>query len=184
MPLKMVIAVVVALVVGLVLGFIAGRTSLERKWSQPYAVVSPADVKKNADGDPAPKAGTKVLTAMPIKKARLALASLIEKDPAVVTVAAVGADEEGLELHAVVENRGTCTLNSVEGVAYGYEPRGRPTKTNKSGAKYVAFASDVSIEPGKKGTITQKLRYADDATLAIAHVDHTTCADGSSWARP
>ena len=37
--------------------------------------------------------------------------------------------------------------------------------------------------PGKHVTVAKKLRYADAATLAIAQIDATECADGTSWKR-
>ena len=184
---KTILFVAIALVLGLILGFVAGRMLLERQWSKPYTQVSPATEQKAADGNPSPKAGTKVLVPMPIGKSREALKALTAKDLVVSSVAAVGGDEEGLELRVVVENRGPCTLNLVEGVAYGFDPLGKPAALLKGGENYMAFSafSKRPLEPGKKRIVQRALKEGsgDDATLAIAEIDHTTCTDGTSWTR-
>lgn len=181
---KLVLVALVALLVGGLAGFLAGRALLERSWSQPYATLSPADATRYADGgDPAPKAGTQILRALPIGKARAALAALTAKDPAVVTVGSVGADDAELELHVTVENRGSCTITGGSGVAYGFTPTGQPAPTNKHGEHFAAFKIDAPIEPGKHAIASQKLRFAGKATLALAQVDATECADGTTWKR-
>lgn len=185
--LKIGIAAAVALVVGIVLGFFLGRSAAERQWSQPYAQVSPAEEQKSAsakDADPTPKAGTKILKPMPIGRARMALAQFTGKDPVLAPVAAFGSGDKGLELHVVVENKGTCTLKEVSGVAYGFDAYGRPTKANAAGESYVAFTHKGEIAPGAKDTAAALVKNAELATLALAHVDHTTCTDGSTWSRP
>jgi hypothetical protein len=148
-----------------------------------FTTVSAADVAKNAGGNPSPKAGTKILAAIPIGRARTEMTAYTAKDPAVATLSSVGSGEDGVELHVVVENRGTCTLKSVEGVAYGFEARGASAKMNQSGAHYVAFKGDVKIEPGKKGLVSQMLKHVDIATNSVAHVDRTTCDNGTTWER-
>ncbi len=184
--LKLVIVAVVALVIGLLVGFFAGRGILERKWSQPYATIAPEEAARYADGDadPAPKSGAKVIKPMPIGRARVALAALTAKDTVVATGASVGADEKDTDLHVTVENRGTCKLIAASGIAYGFGPRGAAAATNKHGENLVAFKLETPLEPGKHTTVSQKLRYADAATLAIAQIDATECADGTSWKRP
>lgn len=184
---KIVVPAVVALILGLVIGFFVGKATTESKWSQPYAQISPAEEQKATsakDADPTPKAGTKILKPMPIGKARQVLAELTSKDRAVASVAAFGAGEDGVELHVVVENKGTCTLKEISGVAYGFDPDGRPTSANAGGETYVAFNHAAEVAPGAKTTVAAKLRNAPLATLAVAHVDRTTCTDGSTWARP
>ena len=183
--LKLVIVAVVALLVGLAVGFFAGRGMLERKWSQPYARVSPVEESRYAhnDSDPAPKSGAKIVKPMPIGKARAALAAMTAKDAVVATVSSVGADENAVELHVTVENRGTCKLTGASGIAYGFGPRGLPAPTNKHGENLVSFKLESPLEPGKHTTVAQKLRYAEAATLAIAQIDATECADGTSWKR-
>jgi hypothetical protein len=181
--LKPILFAVVALVLGVILGFLLGRMTLERQWSQPYTQVSPAAEQKSAGGNPSPKAGTKVLRPMPIGKSRAALQAMTEKDPVFSTVAAVGANEEGVELHVVVENRGKCTVTALSGVAYGFDAFGKPAPLNKGGETYVAFESKAPLEPGKKTTVAEALKEVEDATLAIAQIDKTTCSDGTSWAR-
>ncbi len=182
--LKIIVAAVVALVVGLVIGFFAGRVLLEHKWSQPYAVLTPSEATKAAEGaDPSPPAGTKVLKPMPIGRARVALAELTASDPMRSPGASVGAGEDGVELHVVVENKSACKITGASGVAYGFDPRGRPAATNKHGEPFVAFKLEAPLEPGKKAIVSEKLRFAESATLAVAHIDATTCADGTAWKR-
>lgn len=180
---KTILFTAIALVIGLILGFVIGRTTLERQWSQPYSQVAPGTEQKSRGGNPCPKAGTKVLKPMPIGKSRAALVPMTEKDPVFSTVSAVGANEEGVELHVVVENRGKCTVTSLSGVAYGFDALGKPSALIKGGEHFVAFESKVPLEPGKKQTVAEVLKDIDDATLAVAHVDRTTCADGTSWTR-
>lgn len=181
--LKTILVAAVALVIGLIIGFLVGRVLLERQWSQPYTQVAPGAEKKSEGGNPSPKVGTKVLRPMPIGKSRAALRGLTDKDPVVSPVAAVGANETGVELHVVVENRSKCTVTSLAGVAYGFDAWGKPSVLNKGGDNFVAFELKTPLEPGKKTTVAEVLKDVDDATLAIAHVDRTTCSDGTSWTR-
>jgi hypothetical protein len=186
MNLKIVIPIASlgALAVLGIVGFVLWRSpSSGRGPVQPFTMVTQADAAKNDGGDLSPKAGTTILAAMPYARARKELVPFQANNPAVATVAAVGADESGLELHVVIENRGKCTIKTVEGVAYGFEARGASAKMNQSGAYYLAFKADLTIEPGKKKTVEQKVKYADQSTLAVAHVDRTTCTDGTSWER-
>lgn len=184
MTKKTILFVAIALVLGVILGFVAGRALLERQWAKPYVQVSPSTEQRSAGGNPSPKAGTKVLAPMPIGKSREALKALTAKDPVVSNVGAVGFDEDGLELHVVVENHGPCTLNLVEGVAYGFDAYGKPARLLKGGENFMAFTARRPLEPGKKRIIQRNLKEgAEDATLAIAHIDHTTCTDGTSWTR-
>lgn len=181
--MKTILFAAIALVLGLIIGFVIGRFTLERQWSQPYTQVTPGTEKKSEKHNPSPKAGTKVLKPMPIGKSRAAIAGLTAKDPVFSTVSAVGANEEGVELHVVVENRGTCTVTSLSGVAYGFDPWGKPAPLLKSGDNFVAFELKTPLEPGKKATVSEPLKDVEDATLAVAHIDRTTCSDGTSWAR-
>jgi hypothetical protein len=181
--MKTILIAAIALVLGLIIGFLTGRFTLERSWSQPYSEVSGATEQKNAGLNPSPKAGTKVLKAMPIARSRAALEPLTAKDPVFSKVAAVGAGDDGVELHVVVENRGTCTVTSLSGVAYGFDPHGKPSPLLKSGEHFVAFESTTPLEPGKKLTVSEALKDVSDATLALAQIDKTTCADGTSWTR-
>src|SRR5689334_20639200 len=148
--MKTILFAAITLVLGLIIGFVIGRVTLERQWSQPYSQVSPGTENKAAGGNPSPKAGTKVLKPMPIGKSRAALVSMTEKDPVFSTVAAVGAGENGVELHVVVENRSKCTVTSLSGVAYGFDAFGKPSPLIKGGENFVAFESKVPLEPGKK----------------------------------
>lgn len=180
------VAIVVALAVGIAIGFFVGRSMLERKWADPLTTITP-DAEKRAsagEADPTPKAGTKILKAMPVGRARAALKTFTEKDPLVAAVSDFGSGDNGIELHVVVENRGKCAVTEMSGVAYGFDAFGMPAKANKNGETYVAFASDAGVEPGKKVLVAQLLKNAGDATIAIAQVDHAKCADGTTWARP
>ncbi len=184
---KTLLFVAIALIVGLVVGFFVGRAALERQWSQPYSQVSPSTERSNPSGDPSgnpsPKAGTRVLKPMPIGKSRAALLPMTERDAVRSNVGAVGAGDDGVELHVVVENHGACTLTSLSGVAYGFDAFGKPAALLKGGENFVAFASNATLEPGSKTMVAEPLKDAEDATLAIAHIDRTTCADGTSWTR-
>lgn len=184
--IKIALAAAGALLIGLLLGFFIGRAMLESKWSQPYAVVSPGDATKYAseDADPTAPAGTKILGQLPLGKARLAIADLTKNDPAKVAYGtSFGQGNEGVELHVTVENTGKCTIKEGHGVAYGYDAHGKSGAANKHKEHYVAFKIEKPIEPGKKDVISAKMRYADDVTIALAHVDATTCTDGTSWKR-
>lgn len=184
--LKIVLAAVLAAIGGIVIGIFIGRFWAESRWSQPYATVSDGDAKKYAadDADPTAPAGTKIIKPMPIAKSRAAVDALTKDDKAHVRLgSSFGQGDEGVELHVTVENRGSCTITGGSGVAYGFDAHGRSAKANKHGEHYVAFKIEKPIEPGKKDVISQKLRYADDATLAVAQVDQTTCSNGPAWKR-
>ena len=63
----------------------------------------------------------------------------------------------------------------------------RPVEPSKVPAKwkrYVGFKIERPIEPGKKDVLVAKMRYADESTIALAHLETTTCTDGTSWKRP
>jgi hypothetical protein len=179
---KTILLAAITLVFGLVLGFVLGRFTLERQWSRPYTQALPPGTKGELQ-NPSPVVGTKVLKPMPIARTRAALHTMTEKDPVVSNVAAVGAGDTGVELHVVVENRSKCTVTSLGGVAYGFNAHGKPSALNAGGETYVSFESKTPLEPGKRATVAQPLKGSEDATLAVAHVDRTTCADGSSWTR-
>jgi hypothetical protein len=181
--MKTILFAAITLVLGLIIGFMIGRVTLERQWSAPYTQVTPTTEKKNEGGNPSPKAGTKVLKPMPIAKSRAALRPMTEKDPVFSNIGAVGSNEDSVELHVVVENRGKCTVTSLSGVAYGFDAFGKPAPMLKTGENFVAFESKAPLEPGKKLIVAEVLKGIEDATLAIAHVDRTTCADGTSWTR-
>jgi hypothetical protein len=181
-----IVAIVVALVVGAALGFFIGRWMLERAWRQPVLELEQGEHDKlaQADADPVPSAGTKILKPMPLERTRRALKEITKDDPIVMNVAAVGNGEDGSELHVEIKNNASCTVTSFSGVAYGFDSYGVPAKVNKSGEHFVAFSEDkVEIEPGKNHLHAAKLRYPDTAALAVAHVDAYKCKDGASWAR-
>ncbi len=187
--LKWILLAVATLVVGLVLGFFIGRASLERQWQQPMMQITPEMERRSkvADAEPTPKAGTKVLQPLPLERARLVLKSLVAKDPLVVTVGTFGNGEEGGTLHLRLENRGSCRITGFDGVAYGFDARGRPTAVNKGGENYVAFASQpegkVSVDARAPFQLEQKTKFDSAAALAVAHVDRVSCEDGSKWTR-
>ncbi len=185
MPKIALVSAVVALAIGLAAGFFFGRMLLERQWSQPFVQISPDAAKKSGapDADPTPKAGTTVLKAMPMGKGRAALRAKTEKDPVVATVASFGADSKKIDLNVIVENRGKCTITSVAGVAYGFDPYGKPAAVNKAGESYLAFEAKAEIAPGAKDDVSQTVKFAQDATLALAQIDHATCSDGTTWTR-
>ena len=57
----------------------------------------------------------------------------------VSNVAAVGANEDGFELHVVVENNAQVHGDVAHGVAYGFDAFGKPAPLNKGGENFVAF---------------------------------------------
>jgi len=180
-----------AIVVGIAIGVAVGRGTLERTWSQPFLIMTPIDQAKYSrdDADPVPKIGTKLLRAMPIGKSRAVLGSMTTADPAVVTVASVGQGEGGeLELHVTVQNKSkSCKITGASGVAYGFSPQGAATAMNRHGESFVAIAPmklEKQITPGGHAVLSQKLRYAQNATLALAHIDTIECEGGSgTWTR-
>ena len=181
---KTILFAAIALVLGLIVGFVLGRFTLERQWSQPYTQVPPGSQNNKSErGNPTPKVGTKILKPMPIARSRLALKGMTGKDPVVSNVGSVGSSDDGVELHVVVENHGACTVTSLGGVAYGFDPSGMPAALNKGGETFVAFESKGPVEPGKRTIVALPLKDVDEATLAIAQIDRTTCSDGTSWAR-
>lgn len=181
---KTILFAAIALVLGLILGFVLGRFTLERQWSQPYTQVPPGSQNNKSErANPTPRVGTKIVKPMPIGKSRVALKAMTEKDPVVSSVAAVGAGDDGTELHVVVENHGACTVTSLGGVAYGFDAFGKPAALNKGGETFVAFESKAPLEPGKRTTVALALKDVEDATLALAQIDRTTCSDGTSWTR-
>jgi len=181
-----IIVAILALILGLVAGFFLGRWTLEQKWRDAITIVSADDTAKSAsnDGDPTPKAGTKILKPMPLGRVRVALSDFSKDDRVKVTVGAFGRDATSTELHLVVENHAGCEVTSVEGVAYGFDAWGHPTAVNKGGEDYVAFSQDkLKVAPGGKATVAQPIRYAELANVAAAHVDAFACSDGTKWKR-
>ncbi len=174
------------LVVGLLVGWFAGRYMLERQWAAPLYVLTADDVRRSseANADPTPPAGTRVMHPMPIQRSRLAMRDLVARDPVVLTVGSVGRDDSAIELHLTLSNRGHCTVTEVEGVAYGFDAWGRPSKLNRGGEHYVAFHSTgLDVAPGATSQQGYPLRHPSNASLALAQVERVTCADGTRWAR-
>ena len=181
------------LVIGMVAGYFIGRWSLDREWRDPLVIVGADDQARSAanDADPTPKAGSRVMRRMPLRKTREAVARLTERDPVRVTVGSVGRGDDGdVELHLALKNDSKCEVVSFEGVAYGFDAWSRPATMNRRGEHYVAFTSDgksddqPKIEPSGKAQLAQKLRYVDTASIAVAQIDAYTCADGTRWNRP
>ena len=155
-----------ALVVGLAAGWFFGRSRLEKQWQSPFVT------------------GSSVMKPMPFGRSRKALRDICANDPVVYKVASIGSDEASTELHVVVENKGKCKVTEVAGTAYGFDAWGKPASLGKDGKHSTTFeAKDQSIEPGEQATVSKKLPDVDVATLAIAQVDATKCADGTTWAR-
>lgn len=184
----------VAIVLGLLLavalfvgGYFVGRAKLEHEWRLPPMVLSEADVSrlKVPEADPVPKAGTKILKAMPLQRARITLAELTDKDPVKVTLGSIGRGDDGTSLTLVVQNGAPCEVTSVEGVAYGFAANGASAKVNKAGEYFVAFASKEGekIASKAKANLSWSLKHPETASLAIAQVDRYRCADGTSWSR-
>lgn len=136
--------------------------------------------------DPTPKAGTVVLGKQPLELARAALAPMTASDPVRVTVLSYGRDSEGnLSLNFTVKNIGACTVTALSGVAYGFDARGHAAAVNAGGETYVAFAVDKqSIEKGATAQLSVALHHVPTASIGVAHIDATTCDDGTAWSRP
>jgi hypothetical protein len=187
--LKFVAVGLACLLIGLLAGIFIGRKLLEREWSQPRVLerLSAADASRSSGkgGDPAPKAGSVVIGPAPLAIARQVLAGLTGKDPVVLKIGAVGNVDEGVELHLVLKNRGTCRVTAFSGVAYGYDAFGHASKMNLGGEHYVAFSEDKveGLEAGKEHLYAALLHNVDYASLALAQVDQVSCADGTKWAR-
>jgi hypothetical protein len=180
------IAMAIVLVgLGLVIGWLAGRWSLEQAWATPHTI-STADVQRSSDGDadPTPAAGTVVLASMPIQRARRALRALVDDAPVRMRIGSIGRSDGEMFLHLTLVNRGTCAVTHVDGVAYGFDAWGRSARLNRGGESYVAFhATGLSLAPGGSTQEEYPLHHPDTASIALAQVDHVTCADGTEWAR-
>jgi hypothetical protein len=177
------------LVVGGLVGFFAGRALLERQWSQPAVLqrMSAADSKSQSGKDAAliPKPGTLLLGRAPISRVRSVLAEVTKIDPVVMTVGDVGNGDEGLVLNLDLRNRSKCSVTAVSGTAYGYDAYGKPAQMNAGGEYYVAFSEEKieDLAPDQVHSLSVNLHHAETASLAVAHVDQVTCADGTKWAR-
>ncbi len=184
--IRVIAIVLVVLVVGLTVGWFAGRWQLERQWSEPV-ILGEDDVRRSSEGDadPTPAAGTRVLAAMPIQRARAALRALVADDPVRVPVGSVGRSDGEMFLHVTLVNHGTCAVREVEGVAYGFDAWGRPARLNRAGEHYVAFhATDLDLAPGGSAFQEYPLHHPDIGSIALAQVERVGCADGTSWSRP
>jgi hypothetical protein len=178
------------LVLGGAIGFFVGRSLLEREWSQPAVLqrLSAADAQRSRSGKDAalaPKEGTLVLGKAPLARARMVVADLTQKDPVVMEVGDVGNGDDGLVLNLDLKNRGKCAVTSVSGTAYGYDAYGKPAPMNAGGEHFVAFHEEKieDLGPEQVHSLSVSLHHAERASLAVAHVDETTCADGTKWAR-
>ena len=186
MPKVTIIAVFVAAILAFVVGWFAGRWALDREWQSPVVTISPDDVKRSQieGADPTPAAGTRVLRALPLRKAREFIKGYTEKDPVIAKVGSWARDDDDKDLHLVVHNRGTCKANRFSGVAYGYDAWGRPAAVNKAGENYIAFdIKDAAVDPGASGQLSMKIKDPGLASLAVAHLDEVGCENGPSWKR-
>ncbi|WP_394837020.1 hypothetical protein LVJ94_08940 [Pendulispora rubella] len=181
------------LIIGLIAGYFAGRFSLDREWRKPTVRITKEDYEEAArdDADPTPAADSAVMRPMPLRRTRETVQGRIAGDPIAPLVGSIGRNDGEVELHLTVQNRGTCEVSKIEGVAYGFDARNRPTKMNRHGEHYVAFTAPLPgdreplrLRPEEKLVISEKLRYVDDASLALAEVTRVTCADGSIWKKP
>lgn len=186
---KLIVVGVGCLILGLALGILVGRWHLERQWSQPAVLQRQSEAasqrSSGKDADAAPKVGALVLGPAPLARTRMVLAEITKGDPVVMSVGDVGNGDEGLELHLDLKNRGQCAVKSLSGTAYGFDAYGKPARMNKGGEHYVAFSEDdvKGLGPNEEHSLSLKLRHADIASLAVAHVDNVVCTDGTKWAR-
>lgn len=187
--LKLILVGGAGLIVGLILGIFLGRSLLEREWSQPAVLkrMSAADAQRSTgkDADPSPKEGSLLLGPAPVARARMVLAEITKSDPLVLTVGDVANSDEGNVLNLDLKNRGKCAVKSFSGTAYGYDAYGKPSAMNKGGEYYVAFSEDnvSDLAPNETHSLNMILHHVSVASLAVAHVDQVTCADGSKWVR-
>jgi hypothetical protein len=180
---------VAGIVLGLVLGILIGRAMLEHEWSQPavlkrMSAANPAS-KSGKDAALIPKEGSLLVGPAPFARARQVLADITKSDPVVMSVGDVGNGEEGLVLNLDLKNRGKCAVTSLAGTAYGYDAYGKPAQMNAGGEYYVAFTEEkiADLGPDQVHSLSVSLHHAEYASLAVAHVDQVTCADGTKWAR-
>lgn len=173
------------LALGLLVGWFVGRWQLEQSWAEPM-VISAADVERSSQGDadPTPQAGTRVLAAMPLQRARHALHDLVASDPVQMTIGSIGRSDGLMELHLTLHNRGECEVTEVEGVAYGFDASGHSRRLNRGGEHYVAFRStELALAPGASSQEAYPLLHPDTASIALAQVERVSCADGTRWSR-
>jgi hypothetical protein len=172
----------IALVAGLVAGYFAGRLKLLHEWSQPVQLLH--SDSRGSGADPAPREGTRGFRPMPYARTRLAAREFTARDPVVLAVGSVGRGDEGAELHVTLRNRGACEASELEGVAYGFDAYGTPSRLNRGGEHFVAFsARGLRLAPGAAVQQEIPLHNVGNASLVLAHVDRVTCADGTRWAR-
>ena len=168
-----------------ILAVAAGGWSLWRAKRDPIITISVDDQRRSAaDGaDPTPAAGTRVLRPLDLDRTRQVVKAWTTDDPVVQLVGSVGFDGVA-SLHLIFQNRGTCKVTSVAGVAYGFDAWRKPGQLNKHGEHYLAFRADkLDIEPGKKGRLEAPLHFTETASLVVAHFDEVICADGARWNR-
>ena len=187
---NLILVAIACLVVGGAIGFFVGRSLLEREWSQPAVLqrLSAADAQRSKSGKDAaliPKEGSLVLGKAPLSRARMVVADITKNDPVVMKVGDVGNGDDGLVLNLDLKNRGKCAVTSLSGTAYGYDAYGKPARMNAGGEHYVAFNEEKieDLGPDQEHSLSVNLHYAETASLAVAHVDQVTCADGTKWAR-
>ena len=190
---RAVLVAVAMLVFGLIIGYFAGRFSLDYQWRQPTVQVTKENFEEamRDNADPTPAVGSQVLRTMPLERSRLAMRERTAADPVVATAGSLGRNDGEVELHVQVQNRGTCEVAKIEGVAYGFDAQNRPAKLNRHGEHYVAFTAPLpgdkeplKLAPNGKAVIAEKLRYVENASLAVAQIDRVTCSDGSVWKKP
>lgn len=183
---KLLLTFLPPLVLGILVGYLIGQWTKEREWRDPLGIVTPSQEKARAvqEADPTPAAGTPVLRPLPLRRARMFLEQYTINDPVVLKVGSVGHSADGMELHIVFENRGACTVTGYSGVVYGYDAYGAPAKMNKTGETFLAInAEKVSIDPKATDMFSAVVKHPDVASLAIAHLDKVTCANGTTWTR-
>jgi hypothetical protein len=176
---------IVLLLVGGIVGWLAGRWSLEQAWAAPVTIGAD-DARRSSEGDadPTPAAGTVVLAAMPLQRARHALHDVAADDPVRMRIGSIGRSDGEMFLHLTLVNHGTCAASEVDGVAYGFDAWGRSARLNRGGEHYVAFhATGLDLAPGASSLQEFPLHHPDIASIALAQVDHVRCADGTEWAR-
>ena len=191
-------AVALALLVGLAIGFIAGRITMERKWADPFMVVTAKNHERSSvkdknpaqNPDPTPAVGARIFRALPLARMRMEANKLTAKDPLKVTLTSFGNGEDGGELHLMMQSDETCVIKEFSGVAYAFDSHGIPAKANRAGEPYLLFTATLTgaefkpIAAKGKYIHSQKVAHTYNASLGVAHVDSYTCDNGKVWRRP
>jgi hypothetical protein len=188
---KLVLAVTVGFLLALMFGagYFIGRATLERQWRLPPQALTDSEIGKlkAAGVEVLPSPGTKIVPAMPLERARIAMKAFTEKDPIRTVIGSVGrSGDEGGEATVVLKSDVGCEITSLEGVAYGFDSWGRSATLTANGDHFMAFTTskDDKIPPkAEKKGLSFPVKHPGATAILLAQVDRYACADGTKWAR-